>query len=161
VHNGRLDDDAVLLSKPYRKDELARKLRNVLAGKARGPVAAPSPPPAPQTGQARRKVLVVEDMALIRMSTVDMLEQLGFEALEAGDGTTALAMLKEDTGIAILLADLGLPGLSGRELVDQARKLRPDLKVIIASGQQVPEITGVVSLVKPYDMTQLRGALGV
>src|SRR6202034_3812711 len=41
VHNGRLDDDAFLLSKPYRKDELARKLRSVFAGTARGPVASP------------------------------------------------------------------------------------------------------------------------
>ena len=44
VHNGRLDDDAFLLSKPYRKDELARKLRSVFAGTARGPL--PAEPPA-------------------------------------------------------------------------------------------------------------------
>ena len=43
VHNGKLDDDALLLSKPYRKDELARKLRSVFAGTARGAIAAPKP----------------------------------------------------------------------------------------------------------------------
>ena len=45
VHNGKLDDDALLLSKPYRKDELARKLRSVFAGTARGAIAAPEPVP--------------------------------------------------------------------------------------------------------------------
>ncbi len=127
VHNGKLDDDAFLLSKPYRKDELARKLRSVFDGTARGPVAAERPAP-------RGKVLVVEDVVLIRMSTVDMVEQIGFETLEAGDGAEALALLQSDPGIEILLTDLGLPGMSGRQLVEEARKLKPGIKVIIASG---------------------------
>ena len=51
VHNGKLDDDAFLLSKPYRKDELARKLRSVFAGTAR---AAPLPSPGPPASRAAR-----------------------------------------------------------------------------------------------------------
>ena len=77
VHNGKLDDDAFLLSKPYRKDELARKLRSVFAGTARGadrPAGAGADMAQPS---ARGKVLVVEDVALIRMTTVDMVEQIG------------------------------------------------------------------------------------
>ena len=55
VHNGKLDDDAFLLSKPYRKDELARKLRSVFAGTARGAdaAAAPAVGAAPPSGAAR------------------------------------------------------------------------------------------------------------
>jgi CheY-like chemotaxis protein len=159
VHNGKLDDDALLLSKPYRKDELARKLRSVFAGTARGAIAERS------IGQPRAKVLVVEDVALIRVTTIDMVEQLGFEALEAADAQEALSLLQQDAGITILLTDLGLPGMSGRELVAEALKLKPGLKVIIASGYSTREeesaalARDIAYLVKPFDMKQLRQAL--
>jgi len=164
VHNGRLDDDAFLLSKPYRKDELARKLRSVFAGTARGPL--PAEPPANLSSEPRGKVLVVEDVILIRMATVDMIEQLGFQALEAGDGAEALAILLKNPEIETLLTDLGLPGMNGRQLVEKARRLRPDLRVIIASGYSTESLTGgkpdgdVAHLTKPYDLGQLRRALG-
>ncbi len=159
VHNGKLDDDALLLSKPYRKDELARKLRSVFAGTARGPIAVPAAP------VQRGKVLVVEDVALIRMTTMDMVEQMGFDAVEAGDAAEALQILRTDDTIAILLTDLGLPGMSGRELVQEALKLKPHLKVIIASGystskedeREFPANIGY--LTKPFDMQQLRRVL--
>ena len=166
VHNGKLDDDAFLLSKPYRKDELARKLRSVLAGTARGPITTPAPmPQKPAAPAIEAKVLVVEDVALIRMTTVDMVEQLGFSALEAADAFEALAVLRADTAIAILLTDLGLPGMNGHQLVEEALKLNPDLKVIIASGYSTeceePEaLKGKVAhLTKPFDMSQLKRAL--
>jgi signal transduction histidine kinase/DNA-binding response OmpR family regulator len=167
VHNGRLDDDAFLLSKPYRKDELARKLRGVFAGTARGPVLAEPPPVAPHA-ERRGKILVVEDIMLIRMATVDMVEQIGFQAAEAGDGAEALAILQRDPQIEILLTDLGLPGMNGRQLVEEARRLRPDLKVIIASGYSTESAAGgrpkdesIKHLTKPFDLGQLRRALEV
>jgi CheY-like chemotaxis protein len=166
VHNGRLDDDAFLLSKPYRKDELARKLRSVFAGTARGPLQAEPPLIAPPA-ERRGKILVVEDVMLIRMATVDMVEQIGFQATEAGDGAEALAILQKDPDIEILLTDLGLPGMNGRQLVEEARRLRPDLKVIIASGYSTESAAGgrpqgdVKHLTKPFDLGQLRRALEV
>jgi len=166
VHNGRLDDDALLLSKPYRKDELARKLRSVFAGTARGAIAPPGGRADLRTGQHRGKVLVVEDIALIRMTTVDMVEELGFTAAEAADASAALAILQQDDEIAILLTDLGLPGMNGRQLVEEALRLKPSLKVIIASGYSTHEgeETGklpatVTYLAKPFDMQQLRRVL--
>jgi len=169
VHNGKLDDDALLLSKPYRKDELARKLRSVFSGTARGPIAAPHVPGqvAPDTSAAvrRGKVLVVEDVALIRLTTIDMVEQIGFVTAEAGDGAEALAILRQDAQIDILLTDLGLPGMNGRELVEEALRMKPGLKVIIASGYSTNEEGGaqlpatVAYLTKPFDMQQLRRAL--
>jgi len=167
VHNGRLDDDAFLLSKPYRKDELARKLRSVFAGTARGPLPA-EPPSAAPPAEPRGKILVVEDIMLIRMATVDMVEQIGFQAIEAGDGAEALAILQKDAEIEILLTDLGLPGMNGRQLVEEARRLRPDLKVIIASGYSSENAAGgkpadgsIRHLTKPFDLGQLRRALEV
>ncbi|HEX4270964.1 MAG TPA: response regulator, partial [Rhizomicrobium sp.] len=165
VHNGKLDDDALLLSKPYRKDELARKLRSVFAGTARGAIAPPGAIPDRTIDQRRGKVLVVEDVALIRVTTIDMVEQLGFEALEAADAHEALSLLQQDDGIAILLTDLGLPGMNGRQLVEEALRLKPGLKVVIASGYSTHEqesavlTRGISYLVKPFDMKQLREAL--
>jgi CheY-like chemotaxis protein len=170
VHNGKLDDDALLLSKPYRKDELARKLRSVFAGTARGAISPPKSIPNMggdllDTGGRRGKVLVVEDVALIRMTTVDMVEQIGFTAAEAGDAAEALSILQRDGEITILLTDLGLPGMNGRQLVEEALRLKPSLKVIIASGYSTHEGEGgkpagnVAYLSKPFDMAQLRRVL--
>jgi CheY-like chemotaxis protein len=165
VHNGKLDDDALLLSKPYRKDELARKLRSVFAGTARGAISPPKSIPDMNVDQRRGKVLVVEDIALIRMTTVDMVEQIGFAVTEAADASEALTILQGDSEIEILLTDLGLPGMNGRQLVEEALRLKPSLKVIIASGYSTHEeessqmSASVAYLTKPFDMQQLRRVL--
>jgi len=165
VHNGKLDDDALLLSKPYRKDELARKLRSVFAGTARGAIAPPAAVAGPRVDQRRGKVLVVEDVALIRVTTMDMVEQLGFAALEAADAREALTLLQQEADITILLTDLGLPDMNGRQLVEEALRLKPGLKVVIASGYSAPEKESgapahdISYLAKPFDMKQLRQAL--
>jgi CheY-like chemotaxis protein len=135
---------------------------------AREPLVSPRPAGAGAMDKngCRGKVLVVEDVMLIRMATMDMIEQLGFSGVEAGDGAQALALLREDGEIEILFTDLGLPGMNGRQLVDQARRLKPGLKVIIASGYSTeaaagPEDKDIVHLTKPYDLNQLRRAFGV
>ena len=109
---------------------------------------------------------MVEDVALIRLTTVDMVEEIGFVTAEAGDGAEALAILQKDDGIEILLTDLGLPRMNGRQLVEEALRLKPGLKVIIASGYSTSEDEGgarlpatVGYLTKPFDMQQLRRAL--
>jgi signal transduction histidine kinase/DNA-binding response OmpR family regulator len=174
VHNGRLDADVFLLSKPYRKDDLARKLRSLLdapeAASAPAPIVQTELRPMPQIrdeGQATqfKKALIVEDMALIRMTTVDMLAEIGLEAAEAGDGPSALAFIDSDPEIDVMIADLGLPGMSGRELVAEVRRRRPDLKIVVASGdtdgktRNEDVLAGVVFLAKPYDIEQLRRAV--
>ena len=159
VHNGRLDDDASLLSKPYRKDDLARKLRALLDG-----APAPTASAADAAPARRRKVLIVEDEILIRMTTVDMAQELGYDTAEAGNADEALAALDSDPDIDTLLTDLGLPGKNGRQLIAEALRLRPDLKVVVASGYSsesggdgIPP--GTATLNKPYDMDALKQAL--
>jgi len=106
------------------------------------------------------KVLVVEDVALIRLTTVEMVEDIGFAAAAAADAQQALAMLKEDDGISILLTDLGLPGMSGRQLVEEALQLKPGLKVIVASGYREEGFAANIGLLrKPFDLQQLQRAL--
>jgi CheY-like chemotaxis protein len=159
IHNGKLDDDAFLLSKPYRREELARKLRSLLDTKKNSIVAA-AEMPAEISGQ--RKVLVVEDIALIRMTTVDMIEEVGCGTSEAESGEEALEILRGDPGISILLTDLGLPGMSGQQLIAEVLKIRPDIKIVVASGSEIE--SGAIPprtmlLMKPFDIEQLRKAL--
>ena len=156
VHNGKLDDDVVLLSKPYRKDELARKLRALLVEE---PAADERP------ARQRRKVLVVDDEALIRMVTLDMVGELGLDHAEAADAAEALTILRSDADIDVLLTDLGLPGMNGAQLVAEARKLRPGLAVIVASGYSANSgprdgaLDNTYSLGKPFDLAQLKTAI--
>jgi CheY-like chemotaxis protein len=109
--------------------------------------------------------LIVEDSALIRMTIVDMIEEIGLPYVEAGAAQEALAMLAAHPDIDVLLTDLGLPGMSGDELVQQALKLRPGLKVIVASGYSEPgtpasqEFVNAAYLRKPFTLPQLREAL--
>ncbi|KAA0579397.1 PAS domain-containing sensor histidine kinase [Azospirillum sp. Sh1] len=109
--------------------------------------AAPAPAPAPPTGRAGRgTVLVVEDEELVRMLLVEVLEGNGYTVLEAADGTTALARLSEAAAgregagegagppVDLLVTDVGLPGLNGRQLAEAAKAHYPDLKVLFLTG---------------------------
>ena len=79
-------------------------------------------------------VLVVEDEPVVRSLIVDVLHELGYRALEAGDGPSGLAILQSRATVDLLVTDIGLPGLNGRQLADAARLLRPGLKVLFMTG---------------------------
>jgi CheY-like chemotaxis protein len=84
--------------------------------------------------EAGESVLVVEDEHAVRALIVEVLQDLGYRALEAADGPSALALLRSRRRIDLLVTDVGLPGLNGRQLADQARETRPDLKVLFITG---------------------------
>jgi PAS domain S-box-containing protein len=157
VHGGRLDAGLDLLSKPYTREQLARKLRQMLGRSATaGELPAPAPAAAPTV------VLVVEDEPLIRMTTVDMLQEAGMTVREAGSAAAALAALAaEDIGLCIV--DVGLPDMSGVALAARIRERRPDMPLLFATGHaRLPEAEGlgnVAVLAKPYDEAQLRAAI--
>ncbi len=79
-------------------------------------------------------VLVVDDEATIRMLVTETLEELGYAAIEACDGPSALRILQGDDRIDLLVTDVGLPGLNGRQLADAARVPRPSLPVLFITG---------------------------
>ena len=79
-------------------------------------------------------VLVVEDDPTVRSLVIEVLHELGYRTLEAGDGTAGLRHLQSDAHIDLLVTDVGLPGLNGRQLADQARLVRPALKVLFMTG---------------------------
>ena len=79
-------------------------------------------------------VLVVEDETAVRDLVVEVLKELGYQALEAVDGPSALKLLEGNARVDLLVTDVGLPGLNGRQLADAARQTRPDLRVLFMTG---------------------------
>ncbi len=79
-------------------------------------------------------VLVVEDEALVRLFVLDVLSELGYRVHEAEDGASALRILTSPQRIDLLITDIGLPGMNGRQLADAARERRPNLKVLFMTG---------------------------
>jgi PAS domain S-box-containing protein len=88
------------------------------------------------TGQARSEtILVVEDNELLMSSVAAMLRDQGYRVLTAPNGATALQVLGSEPEVDLLFTDVGLPGgLNGRELGDQVKRLRPDLKIVFTTG---------------------------
>lgn len=168
VHGGRLDRGVELLGKPYSRDQLARKIRHVLANQAqhqlaeRRGAAEDASTRGTSAASNRRTVLVVEDDELVRYTTVEMLALLGHEVLEAPDAHSAMDLL-ETRPIDILLTDVGLPEVSGMVLARKARESHPNLKIIIATGDdgathEAREI-GAGLLLKPYQSSDLARAV--
>ena len=77
---------------------------------------------------------MVEDHEGLREYSVGVLRDLGYCVLEAPDGHVGLELLQKQPDVDLLFTDVVLPGLNGRELADQALKLRPDLKVLFTTG---------------------------
>ena len=113
---------------------------------------------------AKPRVLVVDDDALIRMNTCDMLDELEFASIEAGTGEEALTILGAHP-VVVMIADLELPGMSGEKLVQRVRALHPELRIIVATGHSADRFAdssafaGITFLAKPFDLPELRRAI--
>jgi CheY-like chemotaxis protein len=132
--------------------------------------AMPGSPHADLSG--RETILAVEDDEDVRRTVVEALKDLGYHVVEAANGADALVILETNQPIDLLFTDIVMPGsMSGRELADDALKLRPDLKILFTSGYTENAIIhhgrldpGTQLLSKPYRHDQLaakiRGLLG-
>jgi CheY-like chemotaxis protein len=99
---------------------------------AERPATAPiEQAPATATGET---VMVVEDDPAVRMLVLDLLRELGYQAYEAEDAKAALPLLESDLRVDLLVTDVGLPGMNGRQLAEIARQHRPGLKVLFMTG---------------------------
>jgi PAS domain S-box-containing protein len=83
---------------------------------------------------AGETILVVEDDPSIRLLITEVLDELGYTSFEAADGKAALALLDSNTKLDLMVTDVGLPGMNGRQLADVAREHRPNLKILFLTG---------------------------
>ena len=149
-----------LIAKPYGGDELAVKVRAALSAR---------PEPIEQAREADtgagtkrpRRVLLVEDEVVLRLSTSDILERLGCFVASVGTAEQALDLLSRDDKFELMVTDLGLPGMSGEALAAEVRLRYPRLAVIIASGYGRPatDVDGLQFIAKPYSSIDLEQAL--
>ena len=118
--------------------------------------------PLASTGKSET-VLIVDDEPTVRMLVSEILEEVGYVAIEAADGAGGLQVLKSDTRIDLLVTDVGLPGgMNGRQMADAARVHRPDLKVLFITGYAENAVIshghldrGMHVLTKPFAMDVL------
>jgi signal transduction histidine kinase len=97
-------------------------------------MAVPVTQALPNSLSGNETILVVEDDELVRLFVTETLQDLGCTVLEARDGPTALKLLEDTPGLDLLLTDIGLPGMTGWQLLEAVRGLRPDLKVLLTTG---------------------------
>ncbi len=133
--------------------------RNAQAAEHEAAPAKLSEAPRAQGGET---VLVVDDEESIRMLVTETLEDLGYVAIEAGDGPSALKLLTADRRIDLLITDVGLPGMNGRQLADAIRTQRPELKVLFITGYAENAVLnhghlepGMHVITKPFAMEAL------
>jgi signal transduction histidine kinase/DNA-binding response OmpR family regulator len=158
VHGGRLDPGVELLSKPYGREQLARKVRHLLANRAIP--AAPGEAVVPSA--VRRRILVAEDNPDLMQMTCSLFEALGHEVSGAISVDAAAGLLRE-SAFDLLFTDIDLAGKSGIELARMAVGLQAALRVAFASGYGAPERDTVGFpfwvVAKPYRLEDLAGVL--
>ncbi len=132
---------------------------NIYLPRSHGQVANGVETQAPTPVRARdgQTVLVVDDEPNIRMLIVDVLEELGYTAVEVGDGLAGLKVLQSDLRVDLLVTDVGMPGMNGRQLADAGRALRPDLRVLYITGYAEAAVVshghlepGMAVITKPF-----------
>jgi signal transduction histidine kinase/DNA-binding response OmpR family regulator len=119
--------------------------------------------PKPPRAGAAETILVVEDDPDVRKHTTGLLHELGYTLLEAGDGRSGIRLIQQHPEIKMLFTDVGLPGgMNGRELADEVRRLRPDLKVLFTTAYARNAIVhdgrldaGVQLITKPFTFEAL------
>ena len=170
VHGGRLNPGVELLAKPYTAQALAERVRAVMNKHRRSAAAVAAPPkpaksqplPTPMTRRTAT-VLLVEDDDLIRASTAEMMRELGHTVLEARSAEEAVELLGNPE-IDVLMADIGLPGMSGDVFAAQVRGIRPTIGIVFATGSDLvhddpSDATGPLLLRKPYDIAAIEAVL--
>jgi CheY-like chemotaxis protein len=178
VDRDRLKPGVNLLSKPYGREELGRRLRQLLDGDRAGltpttsdtaqsseeepivntPAASSAAPPA-----TTRRVLLVEDSEEVRETTIEFISEVGYAVVAVDSAEAAIEALATST-FDIIFTDVSLPGMNGIELLKRARQANPQQRAVIASGYGADFNrhglgAGVAVLAKPYDLATLERTL--
>ena len=112
--------------------------------------------------RAAGRVLVVEDDAGVRNYSIEILQEVGYVVRDAASPKTALDVLRADPNISLLLADVGLPEMNGRELVSEAQRIRPELRVLYMTGYAEDVVSlenaadpNAAIIIKPFSRLEL------
>ena len=103
------------------------------------------------------RILLVDDDAEVRTVTAAYFTEMGHRVVEAADGSSALDILKADDQLDVLIADFAMPGMTGTDLADKVREVRPDLGILLVTGYADPKRLpdGYLMLHKPFSRTDL------
>ncbi|RZL71091.1 MAG: response regulator, partial [Sphingomonas sp.] len=111
-------------------------------------------------------VLFVEDDPSVRVLVRDVLEELSYRAVEAEEPAAAIEVLASDRPIDLMISDVGLPGMNGRQLAEIARRHRPDLPILFVTGYAENAAiradflgTNMAMITKPFAMDTLAGKI--
>lgn len=109
-----------------------------------------------------KKILIVDDDDLVRMLMRRALQQKGFEVVESDDGDTAVRMVEDYSDIGLVILDLKMPRMSGREAYAAIHKMKPGLKCIVSSAyinendeEELSALGVSAFLKKPYLIEEL------
>ncbi len=135
-----------------------------------GPGEAPQPPRGSSYGANERAgtVLLVEDEPSMRMLMAEVLREQGLDVREADHGAAGLRILRSPVAIDLVVTDIGLPGgMNGRQMIEAARPLRPDLRVLYVTGYAESAVVGEglltpndQLLTKPFALDAFAGCVG-
>lgn len=170
VHGGKLDPGVELISKPYQRSSLARRLRHVFANSAQSVNLNIEIAQNAETDGGKNdaeaaislRILVVEDEPDNRRLLEELLGLLGHVVFTAGSAEDALKVFAQNS-FDVLLTDVNLPGISGVSLAETLHASAPLLRIVFSSGAAIPASSlteGFVTLPKPYQIDQLQQALG-
>ncbi|MCD0259497.1 response regulator [Xanthomonas melonis] len=134
-------------------------------GLAAGELPPAPAPSAPRTHNAR--ILLVDDTDVVRVMVSEVLSDAGYQVIEAEDANSALAHLRTEVAIDLVVSDVGLPGMNGRDMADVARTLRPGLPILFITGYAENAVTrqefladGMALLPKPFSLNDLLNTVG-
>ncbi len=159
VHSGRLDPGVELLSKPYGRDKLAQKIRQMLDSSDKASTE-PSVATIHAPGEVLR-VLVVDDNPDLAEAIGEQVAALGYPCKATRSAHEALRWLREET-FDVLMTDISMPDIGGIDLAKQAAEQQPQTRVLFSSGYEVIDLPSMpfqwATLQKPFTMEEL-GAL--
>ena len=140
-----------------------RVLLSCNSEKALGIQSAVNSSRAEQSNAGTGTILVVEDEEALRLAISKALRRRGFSVLEASDGSAAMELFRAHANdLHVVLLDVNLPGMSSREILEEARRIRPELKVILTSAYGKETVSASFGglrvehfIRKPFQLAQL------
>jgi PAS domain S-box-containing protein len=150
---------ATIDSRPGRGTSVRVYLPRHQGDLAAEPDGAAEQPEYAGTGET---VMVIEDEPVVRGVVLEMLAEQGYRVLEAVDGPSGLKILRSNEPVDLLVTDVGLPGMNGRQVADQARESRPELKILFITGYAESVAIsdgflqpGMEMITKPFELDHL------